>query len=121
MLSAVEMSRLTMAGSRSDLDEALRLCADLGNVHITPYSGDTEGIVVGTPHPDADEVSTMLSKVRSVNSALKCVNKDGPVSSKSVKKAISDTFPEKVDAITEIISKKSDAEAEISRLEERVS
>ena len=32
MLSAVEMSRLTMAGSRSDLDEALRLCADLGNV-----------------------------------------------------------------------------------------
>ena len=121
MLSAVEMSRLTMAGSHSDLDEALRLCADLGNVHITPYSGDTEGIVVGTPHPDADAVSTMLSKVRSVNSALKCVNKEGPVSSKSVKKAISDTFPEKVDSITEIISKKSDAEAEISRLEERVS
>ena len=48
MLSAVEMSRLTMAGSRKDLDEALRMCADLGNVHITAYSGDTDGIDIGT-------------------------------------------------------------------------
>ena len=71
MLSAVEMSRLTMAGSRKDLDEALRMCADLGNVHLTPYSGDAEGIDIGTPHPDADNVSTMLSKVRSANSVLK--------------------------------------------------
>ena len=120
MLSAVEMSRLTMAGSRKDLDEALRLCADLGNVHITAYSGDTDGIEIGTPHPDADNVSVMLSKVRSANSVLNCSNKEGPVGSKSVKSAVAGKFPEKIDAISEIISLKSDAEAEILRLQERV-
>lgn len=120
MLSAVEMSRLTMAGSRSDLDEALRLCADLGNVHITAYSGDTDGIDVGTPHPDADDVSNMLSKVRSANSVLNCSNKEGPIGSKAVKKAIAGKFPGKIDAISETISSKSDAEAEILRLNERV-
>jgi V/A-type H+-transporting ATPase subunit I len=120
MLSAVEMSRLTMAGSRKDLDEALRMCADLGNVHITAYSGDTDGIDIGTPHPDADNVSVMLSKVRAANSVLNCSNKEGPVGSKAVKNAASGSFPEKIDAISEIISSKSDAEAEILRLQERV-
>lgn len=121
MFSSVEMSRLTMAGSRPDLDEALRLCADIGNVHITPYSGDGEGITVGTPHPDADDISSLLVKVRSANSVLKCANKDGPLSVKIVKQAISGNFPEKIDAISEIIVKKSDATAEIARLEERAS
>ena len=120
MLSAVEMSRLTMAGSRKDLDEALRMCADLGNVHITAYSGDTDGIDIGTPHPDADNVSVMLSKVRSANSVLNCSNKEGPVGSKAVMNAVSGSFPEKIDAISEMISSKSDAEAEILRLQERV-
>ena len=120
MLSTVEMSRLTMAGSSDNLDEVLRLCANLGNVHIKPYSGDTDGITVGTPHPDADDVSTLLAKVRSVNSTLKCSNKDGPVSSKQVKDAISGSFPEKVDSITDTIAKKSDSENENSKLSERV-
>lgn len=121
MLSAVEMSRLTMAGSISDLDEALRLCADLGNVHISAYSGDEEGITVGTPHPDADDISTLLAKARSANSVLKCANKDGPLSSKNVKQALSGNFSEKIDSVSDIIAKKSDAEAEIIQLEERVS
>ena len=110
-----------MAGSRTDLDEVLRLCADIGNVHITPYSGDAEGITVGTPHPDADDISSLLAKVRSANSVLKCANKEGPLSVKIVKQAISGKFPEKIDAISETIVKKSDATAEITRLEERAS
>ena len=121
MLSAVEMSQLAMAGSRTDLDEALRLCAALGNVHITPYSDDTEGVTVGTPHPDAVYLSSLLAKVRSANSVLKCANKEGPLSAKIVKQAISGKFPERVDTISEIIAKKSDAAAEITRLEERAS
>ena len=121
MLSTVEMSRLTMAGSKGDLDEALRLCANLGNVHISPYSGDEEGITVGVPHPDADDVSTMLAKVRAASTALKCVNKEGPISAKDVKNAIDGKFPGKVDKITEIIAKKADSMADISRLEERAS
>ena len=121
MLSSVEMSRLTMAGSIGELDGALRLCADLGNIHLTPYSADTDGISVGTPHPDADDVSILLSKVRSAIAVLSCSNKEGPISAKIVKQALSGKFPGDLDSISSIIENKNNADAEISRLEERVS
>ncbi len=121
MLSSVEMSRLTMAGSIGELDAVLRLCADLGNVHLTPYSGETDGISVGTPHPDADEISTLLSKVRSAIAVLNCTNKEGPISAKIVKQALSGKFPGDLDSISSIIENKNNADAEITRLEERVS
>ena len=120
MFSTVQMSRLTMAGPNNNLDEVLRLCADLGNVHIKPYSGDKEGIKVGVPHPDADEVSAMLAKVRAAISVLKCSNKNGPISAKEVSAALDSSFGEKVDSITVTIATKSDASAEITKLQERV-
>ena len=120
MFSTVEMSRLTMAGSAEGLDQALRLCADLGNVHISPYSGNEAGFSVGTPHPDADEISAMLVKVRSAAHSLECQNRDGPVSLSSIKKALKGDFSSKLDSILSSISKQSDALTEIARLEERV-
>ena len=120
MFSTVQMSRITMAGPNSNLDEALRLCADLGNVHVKPYSGDMDGIKVGIPHPDADEISVTLAKVRAAISVLNCSNKQGPVTAKEVAKALNSSFGEKIDSITETIAKRSDASAEISKLQERV-
>ena len=120
MFSTVEMSRLTMAGPSKNLDEVLRLCANLGNVHIKPYSGETEGITVGVPHPDADEISATLAKVRAAITVLNCSNKLGPVSAKAVADALDNSFGEKVDSITETIAAKADATAEISKLQERV-
>ena len=120
MFSTVQMSRITMAGPNSNLDEALRLCADLGNVHIKPYSGEMDGIKVGIPHPDADELSVTLAKVRAAISVLNCSNKQGPVTAKEVAKALDSSFGEKIDSITETIAKRSDASAEISKLQERV-
>ena len=120
MFSTVQMSRITMAGPNSNLDEALRLCADLGNVHVKPYSGDMDGIKVGIPHPDADEISVTLAKVRAAISVLNCSNKQGPVTAKEVAKALDSSFGEKIDSITETIAKRSDASAEISKLQERV-
>ncbi len=121
MLSSVEMSRLTMAGSIGELDEALRMCGDLGNIHLAPYSADTDGISIGTPHPDADKVSSMLAKVRSSITVLNCSNKEGPVSAKIVKQALSGKFPSDLESISSTIEKKNNAVAEITRLEERVS
>ena len=102
MLSTVEMVRLTMAGSSDNLDELLRVCADLGYIHITPYSGDTEGITVGKPHPEADAKASLLAKVRSVNSVLSCSNKEGPVSKAQVEKSLEKGFSEKIDSVAEL-------------------
>ena len=121
MLSTVEMVRLTMAGSSDNLDDVLRICADLGYIHITPYSGDTDGITVGTPHPSADSKSSLLSKVRSVNSVLSCSNKQGPLSKIDVEKALERGFSGKIDSVSEYIAEMSEAEATIIRLKEKAS
>ena len=121
MFNVVEMSRLVMAGSSSDIDSALRLCADLGNVHITPYSGDEEDINIGTPHPDADDVSALLARVRAATQELKCANRDGPISISAVKKALDGDFVSNLDSILAVIAEESDAEAELARMVERVS
>ncbi|MDP6869184.1 MAG: V-type ATPase 116kDa subunit family protein [Candidatus Poseidoniaceae archaeon] len=126
MFSVVEMSRLVMAGNAVDLDSALRVCADLGNVHITPYSGDEEGITVGKPHSDADKVSAMLAKVRAVNQELKCINRDGPILSSEVEKQVNSksskgNFSDRLDSILEVITSESDARADLARMAERVS
>ncbi|MEL0100102.1 MAG: hypothetical protein VW862_00195, partial [Euryarchaeota archaeon] len=121
MLSTVEMVRLTMAGSNDNLDDVLRICADLGYIHITPYSGDTDGITVGTPHPSADSKSSLLSKVRSVNSVLSCSNKQGPLSKIDVEKVLERGFSGKIDSVSEYIAEMNEAEASIIRLKEKAS
>ena len=120
MFSSVEMSKLTMAGSVDKLDELLRKCADLGHIHIKPYSGEVEGITVGTPHPDADEISAMLAKVRSVTTSIKCSNKKGPVSIKDVKKSLDDNFSEELDSVLNNITQKANANSEIAKMQERI-
>ncbi|MBS72799.1 MAG: hypothetical protein CMA91_00900 [Euryarchaeota archaeon] len=121
MLSTVEMVRLTMAGSSDNLDSVLRVSGDLGYIHITPYSGDTDGITVGVPHSDADSKSNLLSKVRSVNSVLKCSNKSGPLTKGETEKALDAGFAEKVESIATVIAEMNEAEASIIRLSERAS
>ena len=120
MFSSVEMSKLTMAGSVDKLDELLRKCADLGHIHIKPYSGEVEGITVGTPHPDADEISAMLAKVRSVTTSIKCSNKKGPVNIKDVKKSLDDNFSEELDSVLNNITQKANANSEIAKMQERI-
>ena len=121
MLSTVEMVRLTMAGSSDNLDSVLRVSGDLGYIHITPYSGDTEGITVGVPHSDADSKSNLLSKVRSVNSVLRCSNKSGPLTKGETEKALDAGFAEKVESISTVIAEMNEADASIIRLSERAS
>ncbi len=120
MFSTVEMARLTVAGSVSDLDEVLRRCANLGNIHVTAYSGNEDGISVGTPHGDADEISSILAKARAAKAGLSVVNKDGPLMFKEVERSVAGSFESDVDEILKIIESDREAEAEITRLEERV-
>ena len=70
MFSTVEMAKLLLAGPRQNLDGVLRLCGNLENIHISDYSSETDGMKVGTPHPNANEISTILTKTRSCIASL---------------------------------------------------
>jgi V/A-type H+-transporting ATPase subunit I len=120
MFETVEMVRLIAAGSRSDLDEALRVCANLGVVHIQDHSSDTEGIGVGKPNPEADEITSLLVRTRAAIAALKPANKEGPLSQSVIKAALKKDFASDVDAILKVVDASRESEAEVARLAEKV-
>ena len=47
MFETAEMSRLTVASPVGKLEEILRICAELGCVHIEEYGNFEDGIGVG--------------------------------------------------------------------------
>ena len=47
MFETAEMSRLTVASPVDKLEEVIRICADLGCVHIEEYGNFEDGIGVG--------------------------------------------------------------------------
>ena len=120
MFETVEMAHVIAAGSRSDLDAALRVCADLGVVHIQEHTAETEGVSIGSPNPNADEITSLLVRTRAAIAALNSANKKGPMSQKEVQKALDADFENDVDSILKVVDDSRESEAEVGRLEEKV-
>ena len=135
MFSTVEMAKLLLAGPRQNLDGVLRLCGNLENIHISDYSSETDGMKVGTPHPNANEISTILTKTRSCIASLKPVNKSGKVSRKEIEKSLSidansdsetnlpsqdSTFIQSLEEVIMLIENVRACESEIVKLEEQI-
>ena len=90
MFETAEMSRLTVASPVDKLEEVLRICADLGCVHIEEYGNFEDGIGVGKAISSADStsVSKLLTKARALQSEIAAVNPDGPKPLAEVKKLV---------------------------------
>ena len=121
MFETAEMSRLTVASPVDKLEEVLRICADLGCVHIEEYGNFEDGIGVGKAISSADStsVSKLLTKARALQSEIAAVNPDGPKPLAEVKKLVA-SMPGLIDEALARIDVARDAESEISNLNERV-
>ena len=121
MFSTVDMSRLTLAAPVDAMHEIIRKCSDLGCVHIEDYTQFEEGISVGRAFTseEADMVSSLLLKVRSVRGAIPVHNSKGSISSANAKK-LAEAMSSKVDAALENIEAIREAESEISSLNDHL-
>ena len=121
MFETAEMSRLTVASPVGKLEEILRICAELGCVHIEEYGNFEDGIGVGQSisTEQSAETSQLLTKARALQSEINAVNTDGPKSVAEVKKLVA-SMKSKVDEALASIDISRDAESEIARLQERV-
>ena len=121
MFETAEMSRLTVASPVDKMEEVLRICADLGCVHIEEYGNFEDGIGVGKSisSDNSAMVSQLLTKARALQSEVNAVNADGPKSVAEVKK-LAASMAEKVDEALNLIDESRDAESEISSLKERI-
>ena len=121
MFETAEMSRLTVASPVDKLEEVLRICADLGCVHIEEYGNFEDGIGVGKAisSVDSNSVSKLLTKARALQSEIAAVNPDGPKPLAEVKKLVA-SMPGLIDEALAKLDEARDAESEISNLTERV-
>ena len=109
MFVTVDMSRLTVAAPVDKMEQILRICSDMGCVHIEEYGNFEDGIGVGQAidSTNANSVSTLL-----INSRIcDCIETSSADTASS--KMISSGFEEIVDQGLAFADAVRDAEAEI--------
>ncbi|MFC7072227.1 V-type ATP synthase subunit I [Halovenus rubra] len=70
MLRPEQMSKVSVTGAKSVMDEVIETMHDQNLVHITDYDGSWEGFQPGDSLEGADETSSMLVTVRAIESTL---------------------------------------------------
>ena len=121
MFETAEMSRLTVASPVEKMEEVLRICADLGCVHIEEYGNFEDGIGVGKSisSESSARVSQLLTKARALQAEIGAVNADGAKSVAEARKLV-DSMSDKIDHALGDIDSIRDAESEIGQLQERI-
>ena len=121
MFETAEMSRLTVASPVEKMEEVLRICADLGCVHIEEYGNFEDGIGVGKSisSESSTKVSQLLTKARALQAEIGAVNADGAKSVAEARKLV-DSMSNKIDHALGDIDSIRDAESEIGQLQERI-
>ena len=121
MFETAEMSRLTVASPVDKMEAVLRICADLGCVHIEEYGNFEDGIGVGKSISSDESalISQLLTKGRALQAELNAVNTAGPKSTAEVKQLV-DTMGDKIDQALVLLDESRDANSEITSLAERI-
>ncbi len=115
MFVTVDMSRLTVAAPVDKMEQILRICSNMGCVHIEEYGNFEDGIGVGQAidSDSANSASTLLAKVRGANAHYSPDNIKGPKSVSEIQKIINSGFEEIVNQGLAFADVVRDAEAEI--------
>ena len=109
-----QMGRLTAAGVKGDLDDALAILARLKALHFIDYDGSEDGLSLGTPASKADDISRVLNKVRAAAAQVEASGPGDAVPVGPVREAISGDLPTKVDALLDDLSRIDEIEASLA-------
>ena len=76
MLRPEQMSKVSVTGAKSVMDDVIETMHELHIVHITDYDGSWEGFEPGAPLTGSDEASSKLVTVRAIMSTLDITRED---------------------------------------------
>ena len=113
-LTTQAMSRLTAAGSLSNVDEAVKVLADLSALHIIDYSGDEDGFSLGSPTSESEEIGRDLNRYRSASSQISVATPKVPLSAEPVRDQLRNDLPDKVDEMVASADRIDAIESELS-------
>ncbi len=120
MLRPKRMSRVSVTGSKQTLDDVIEAIHDLELVHFIEYDGSWDGFEPGDPIQGADEASSDLVTVRSLQSILHVPEVLDEPPSEISSGDIQEQLPEIRDQVTSLDDKRRDLQDDIRDLADEI-
>jgi len=121
MLRPKRMSRVSVTGSKSVMNDAIEAVHDLCLLHVTEYDGSWRGFEPGDPVAGADEVSSKLVTVRALKSTLGVTGEDvSPVNRVITDEALDEGLEEVRAEVNELDDRRDGLRDELREVEERI-
>ncbi|MFB6082415.1 MAG: V-type ATP synthase subunit I [Halanaeroarchaeum sp.] len=122
MLRPERMSKVSVAGSRAVMRDAIEAIHDLDLVHFADYDGQIEDFESGDPLDGADDAADALVTVRSLQSILGVTEAEADAGPTRIvtQEAIDEQLPEIRRTVNDLDDRRSAIEDDLRDVEERI-
>jgi V/A-type H+-transporting ATPase subunit I len=121
MLRPEQMSKVSVTGSKSVMDDVVEAVHDCNLLHVTDYDGSWEGFRPGNPTAGAEEASEKLVTVRSIESILDVDGSDAGPTRIVTEEALEDELGNIRARVNELEDRRDEIRSELGQVEERLS
>jgi len=119
-LTTEDMSRLVAAGTRDQLKTAIDVVAGLSLVHINDYSSTEEGLSMGTPSDESEEISRRLTKMRGAAANMQAADQKQLLAAPEVRRTLSGPIDELVESALQLFEELDALRTESSQIDEEM-
>ncbi|WP_436928674.1 V-type ATP synthase subunit I [Halosimplex halobium] len=120
MLRPKRMSKVSVTGARSVMDDVVEATHDLNVLHLSEYEGHWDGFENGDPMEGGDEASEKLVTVRSLQSILGVEDDDAGPSRILKDEQLESELAEVRTEVNELDDRRSEIENELRDVRERI-
>ncbi|MFC7167352.1 V-type ATP synthase subunit I [Halospeciosus flavus] len=120
MLRPEQMSKVSVAGTKSVVRDVIDVAHEQNLLHLTDYQGEYEGFDTGSPLGGAEEAADKLVTARSLISILGVTEEDAGPSRIVTEEALEDEFEEVRQEVNELDDRRDELESELQSIEERI-
>ncbi|WP_435067403.1 V-type ATP synthase subunit I [Haloplanus sp. C73] len=120
MLRPEQMSKVSVTGSKSVMDDVVEAVHDSNLLHVTEYDGTWEGFDQGSPIDGAEEASEKLVTVRSIESILDVDDEDAGPTRIVTDDALEEELAEIRERVTDLEDRRDEIRAELTDIEEKI-
>jgi V/A-type H+-transporting ATPase subunit I len=120
MLRPERMSKVSVTGSKTVMDDVVEAVHDCNLLHVTEYDGTWEGFEPGNPIDGAEEASEKLVTVRSIESILDVEDADAGPTRIVTDDALEDELEEIRERVNDLEDRRDEIRSELGQVEERI-
>jgi len=121
MLRPEQMSKVSVTGSKSVMDEVVEAVHDCNLLHVTEYDGSWDGFEPGNPVDGAEAASEKLVTVRSIESILDVDEADAGPTRIVTDEALEEELEEIRTRVNDLEDRRDEIRDELNDIAERIS